>query len=523
MTKYDLDVLGYKYKGVASVPNREVKFGPWTIIDVPQDVEDATAKKEVGNVLERICAFELPTSLECNLRCQYCYIGDPRMKNIKVTVDQVTKILDSIKEMFPVFQEGYKNKQGKDEVFFSPWGAEPFVNIDTMDAIRLWSKENIKQKFSIHTSTNGTIWNKKVEQFFIDMINDKCMPDLQISLDGPPHIQNKFRPFVNGKGSFKAVENFVTSYVKLHKDMNLTGRNHHFCSTIHLKDPAFADNWADAAMFFSEPNKWWTTLPYLPMRVSGEDMANENDIRKFVDAQKRVLEVITKRNSQGITVVDNYTNLLFGTYQIRSKNAFPYCSALSTQIAVDIDGSIYPCHGGITSPEFKPFLWFGNLFDKTISYRLLKRNLNYQFGGWTNVKCNDCPVYKYATGSACHSCAPHNLAVTGEPTTDNILKCMAFGESFKYWVEIAKKNIEGNPVLDTIPHGEYFSCDKEITIEAPNKIKFKVPNGCHFDMNYDGHIDKGAHILGLNTPENTKYIDTWWKFDDFYQTTLKEK
>ena len=90
--------------------------------------------------------------------------------------------------------------------------------------------------------------------------------------------------------------------------------------------------------------------------------------------------------------MDYYTSKLFETVSCTSRNANPFCSAMDTQVAIDLDGSIYPCHGPITTPTYKPWLWFGNLFDKTISYTKWVRNIHYQFTQWNKAKCTDCPV-----------------------------------------------------------------------------------------------------------------------------------
>lgn len=509
MLKYDLTDLGYQYKGAATVPSKKMEIGPWNIIDIPKDISNQIVEKEIKGFLNKICAIEIPTSLECNLRCKYCYVDDPRMKNKKVLKDDVTKALEGSTQMFPGLMKNNPNRSEK--VNLTSWGAEPFVNINTLEAMYEFGHEYYgKDGYVLGLSTNGTIWTKRIEQLFINLLNDNALNDIQISLDGPPEIQNKNRPFVNGKPSFESVKKFTLNFIDLMVDLKVKNQKHHFCSTIHLQDDNFANEWIASAEFFSEPNQWHTALPYLPMRMSGEDMYGEEEINRFVEAQKRMLDLTIKRSKEGIVMADFYVNKLFGNTSCKSYNANPYCSAMNTQIGIDIDGSLYPCHGAITTPTYKPWLWFGNLFDKTISYSKFIRNIHYQYNNWNRGKCVDCEIYHYTTGSVCWSCAPHNLAVSGEPTIDNIMKCKAYNESFPYWVKMAKINFE-NPVLD----------EMDVTVEVESKNKMNFNGGLtdmHYDRNFDGIIHNSVQKIcdkNINI-DDMYYSDSWWKFDNFY-------
>jgi len=525
--KYDLNDLGYKYKGIASVKSKTIKLGPWTIIDVPEDVNDEKARSFVRNFIKKIVAVEIPTSLVCNLRCEYCYIDDPRMKNKKVTKDQVWKILEYCSELFPGLSKDKKireNVNKKAVAHLSPWGAEPFMNISTLETLYEFAHKYYgKDNYKINTSTNGTIWNERVKQLFINLINDNAFKSIQVSLDGPKFLQDKARPTVDGKGSFESIKQFIFNLKELAKELNIKRKLHTFCSTIHLSDDNFVENWLAAAEFFSTPNTWHTSLPVLPMRMSGEDMQTSTEIEKFIKAQSLMLELVKKRAKEGITVADFYSYKLFGDFAAHSKNAFPYCSALNTQIGIDIDGSLYPCHGPITTPTYKPFLWFGNLFDKVISYKLLYRNFSYQYGTlWTKGKCSTCPIYNYATGNVCWSCPSHNLAITGEPSMDSVLRCMAYTESFKYWIEIAKITLD-NPLLNDIPADWYNNLSEFNKTEFKNK-KLKVfDEKIHFDMNYDGMIANAIERFDIMLRDKSGYLkltDKWWKMDDYYEKSI---
>jgi radical SAM protein with 4Fe4S-binding SPASM domain len=511
--KYDLTDLGYEYKGAATVASKEMKFGPWNIIDIPKDIDDKKVYNEVKLFLNKICAIEIPTSLKCNLRCRYCYIDDLRMKNKDVSKIDVEKILQESSKMFPGMMR--ENLHDKNKAHLTSWGAEPFVNINTLESMYEYCHEYYgKDKYQLGLSTNGTIWTDRIKQLIINLYNDGALKEIQISLDGPPDVQNKNRPYVNGKPSFDSVKDFTLNFIDLMTELKVKENKHHFCSTIHLQDDDFVNMWIESAKFFSEPNQWYTS-PYLPMRMSGEDMYGEKEINKFIEAQKQMVDVVKERVKNGIPIFPFYTSKLFGDISCKSKNANPFCSAMNTQIGIDLDGSLYPCHGPITSPTYKPWLWFGNLFDKTISYKKLIRNIYYQYNNWNRAKCTSCLIYHYSSGSICWSCGSHNLSVSGEPTIDNIMKCKAYNKSFPYWVEIAKMTVN-NPILDEIP--------MNVDIELKKKIKFNPQDG-HYDRNYDGIIQNSSQKIcqkSINNIENMYYDSQWWDFDDFFEEVIGE-
>jgi len=526
MVKYDLNDIGFNYKGISTSKTKSAKIegSDWVVDDIPVDVDTNDAISFVKNFIKGITAIEIPTSLVCNLRCRYCYIDDPRMKNKVVSSDVVHKILKESSEMFPSLSPDEKvrkslTKDGK--VYLSPWGAEPFANISTLETMQQFARETYgKGNYKLNTSTNGTFWNKRIENLFHNMIVDEAFTSIQVSLDGPKSLQDFQRPILGGAGSYDKIENFVGNLSHLSKEHNLKNRPYTFCSTIHLKDEKFADNWIAAAEFFSTPNKWYTSLPVLPMRMSGEDMDNKELVNRFLDAQRKMVELVKRRTKENITTIDFYSYKLFGNTSSRSKNAFPYCSALNTQIGVDVDGSLYPCHGPITTPMQKPFLWYGNLFDKVISYRQLYRNFSYQYGTlWTRARCVDCPVYNYSSGNVCWSCPIHNLGVTEEPSMDSLHKCFAYEQAYKYWIQIAKMTIN-NPILNDIPSG-WFN-DNSVNLPIVKNPIEAIDKNSHFNMAYDGMIDRGIRrfIPGGNF-ENVQFKDSWWNFNNYIEIINK--
>ncbi len=528
MIKYDLPDIGIQYKGVATTKTKTLQINDWTIINIPIHIDSINAREEVSKLINNICAIEIPTSLQCNLRCKYCYIRDPRLKNKKVSIDSVKKILINVKKRFPIFNPN--NKKQKQKQHLTAWGAEPFHNIDTFELLYQFG-HNVygKNNYNIGLSTNGTVWNNKIQELLKKILLDNAMPQIQISLDGSKNIQDYYRPFNNGKGSFDAINNFTVNLDKLLQSMNMK-KNYHFCSTIFLKDDNFIEHYIEAAEFFTEKNTWHYA-PILPMRTSGEDLDNDIEIEKFIEAQKQMFLFIKNKIKEdpNTLVIDNYTSRLFGNINNKSLNAFPYCSAMNTQLGIDIDGSIYLCHGPITTPEYKPFLWFGNLFDGVISYKQLIRNIHYMYGStWTKSKCVDCPLHNYPTGNICWSCAPHNLAVSSHPMVDRFNKCIAYARSFKYWLRIAKMIYTGRNI-DHIPNSLMELSSIEIEkLPCLNKKINVVNSKMHFNIKYNGLIDNALIKTNLDCKDKidrdySNCLKTWWWNEDNYLNNIIQK
>jgi len=514
--RFDLTDLGYLYHGPASPAMKSEKFEDWTIIDIPSDVDTAKAKVYVFQFLNNVCAIEIPSSLVCNLRCTYCYITDPRMKCKHVSRDVVRKIIETSAKLFP------KLRKPNSTIHITPWGAEPVCNIDTLEEIYESGKRLFGEYFRTSTSTNGTIWNERLERLFESLLKEGHLNDLQISLDGPEWVQNRYRPFLDGRGSFDKVKEFTLAFRDLCSKLSKTGVDH-FCSTIHVSDEKYVEAWRDAAIFFTEPDTWHFA-PSLPMRVSALDFDKEENCYKFIEAQKQTHEVIKRRVKEGIPCCDFYTHKLFMDVSCRSRNSFSYCSAMNSQIGIDIDGSIYLCHGPITTPRMKPLMWLGNIFDKVISYQKIIRNMSWMYNVHYRSKCVTCPLHYYTTGNICWSCPPHNMDATGEPSIDYIQKCPVYCECFKYWFANALMIVR-NPILDKIPRDAWFTkgIDYDNLPQIPDEQKMVVPEyDCHFDPNYDGLLMHAIRRYTGSEPEHNVYLcGDWWRYFDYFESIVK--
>lgn len=147
--------------------------------------------QKVFNLTPKIHAFRIALTEECNLRCTECFVTK-RRNNLKTmsrnTLEAVIKKTISC--------------GAKDKITYHFFGGEPLIRFDHIKhAVSMINKavESGKMIQPLYTiTTNLTILNEEMVKFFKEN-NFK----VGVSVDGPRNINNKFRIYKNGKGSFK--------------------------------------------------------------------------------------------------------------------------------------------------------------------------------------------------------------------------------------------------------------------------------------------------------------------------------
>ncbi len=150
-------------------------------------------EKHLSEKYYRPAILTLYQGLDCNLDCKYCFTPYKELnyeipeKVIKSAADFVSKNAKKRKFDFVV---GFRG------------GNEPLLKLErvkkNLEICREIAKKN-KVRISAHTITNGAIPIKTAEWA------SQNFDSILLSWDGPEHIQNENRPFINKKGSFDTV------------------------------------------------------------------------------------------------------------------------------------------------------------------------------------------------------------------------------------------------------------------------------------------------------------------------------
>lgn len=144
----------------------------------------------------------------CNLRCKYCILSDlyPNEKSFSIK----TMSWDTARSAVDYFKNHCVRSKN---LFMAFYGGEPLLQYELIKRIVYYAKRVLKKKtITFNMTTNGTLLDKEKCRFLID--NDFV---LLISIDGPEYINDRYRVFSSGRGSFKSVINGINNL----KSMNM--------------------------------------------------------------------------------------------------------------------------------------------------------------------------------------------------------------------------------------------------------------------------------------------------------------
>lgn len=147
---------------------------------------------DTRNIRATICVTS-----RCNLDCPYCFEnGYIKQDSSDLTSDSARRVINWLKNY------AIENKSQSIHIYY--YGGEPTLCPNTIAYLSKVSKKEfgclgICTSYSMYT--NGTNLNsvllKTLKQFKFEQ--------LQITLDGPPEVHDKRRPFKNGRGSFDVI------------------------------------------------------------------------------------------------------------------------------------------------------------------------------------------------------------------------------------------------------------------------------------------------------------------------------
>lgn len=149
-------------------------------------------KRKLANEINQLV---INVSENCNLRCSYCvYSGcykDRRTHN--KSHDMSWEIGKKAIDFFIARSNLAKER------FITFYGGEPLLRLDFIKMAAIYAK-SIAPDIKFSMTTNATLLDEEALKFISDYSFQ-----LVISFDGPKTIHNKFRKFLNGKGSYDAV------------------------------------------------------------------------------------------------------------------------------------------------------------------------------------------------------------------------------------------------------------------------------------------------------------------------------
>jgi len=330
------------------------------------------ARYAVGNVV-------LFVAQQCNMACVYCYgqggeYADKGMMN----ADTAFKAVDWL----------MANSGGIESVRIGFFGGEPLMNFPLIKKVVRYARaeaEKHGKKVTFGMTTNASLLSDRRIAFLRE---EKINP--VVSFDGSPEIQNRQRPFKNGKGSYDKVYANIQKLKKAFPQVMAR-------ATLHGDtDPAeIRAGMEQAALGSFVIRKASRVILDHPSVESGpcpdQDQIDERMISMEKSMARDLLRDIKARNLRLETL--NSTVGSFVGKLISAGKSHYFCSVGKTMAAITTAGDIYPCHRFAGQEDMK----LGNID----SYQWSGLN-DYHRAVVDNLpECKRCWA-RYACGGGCY-------------------------------------------------------------------------------------------------------------------------
>jgi uncharacterized protein len=281
-------------------------------------IDDAPLK------LPPVHALSLSVAQVCNLGCAYCYAreggfgGAPKSMPLEIAKASVDLML--------------ADKEPGDRAHLAFMGGEPLINRDVLRATTLYAaqeaeKRQVQLGFAI--TTNGTLLDESDADFF-----ETHGFAVTISLDGPPDLHDRLRPFKGGRGSFSRVSRAVAPLLARQRRSQVSARV--TVTPQHEDLPAILDAFVDMGFH---------SVGFSPMLTSpsGREEMSPADLIKMLEGMVACGMVFERRAVAGERYP--FANMLQALREIRRGTHRPYpCGAGAGYLGVSAGGELFACH-----------------------------------------------------------------------------------------------------------------------------------------------------------------------------------
>ena len=326
-------------------------------------------KENRQTVVKALC---LHIAHDCNLACKYCFAeeGEYHGRRELMSFEVGKKALD-----FLVKNSG--NRVNLEVDFF---GGEPLMNWEVVKQLVEYGRSLEKpynKKFRFTLTTNGVLLNDEIMEYL-----NKEMSNVVISLDGRKEVNDRMRPFRNGKGSYDLI---VPKFKKLAESRNQTN--------YYIRGTFTRDN-----LDFSEDVKHFADLGFKQMSIEPvvgpeEDpySIREEDLPTIMEEyDKLALEYIKReKEGRGFNFFHFMIDLNQGPCVYKRLSG---CGSGTEYLAVTPWGDFYPCHQFVGNEDFL----MGNVNDG-----IVRKDIVSTFGDWnvySKEKCKNCFARFYCSG-----------------------------------------------------------------------------------------------------------------------------
>jgi uncharacterized protein len=276
----------------------------------------------------------------CNLKCSYCFAKAYMGSGSHDEVMSPATARAAIERVF-------KSVPHLPEILF--FGGEPLIGFATIKEAVQASKEYCAAHqaripaFAI--TTNGTLIDQEVIEFF-----RSHRFSVTISLDGPPHINDKQRQFPSGRGTYDIVKKNIDLLRNAGIEINI--------------EAVFTDNHTNCEETIESTYEFLLKLGprdicLTPAIGGSPDECLDGDFlcnleRSYTSSTERIMDSwLTDSPMKMPYLLDMLDALMYGNGKTR------FCGAGYDGITVDFSGKVFPCYTLMGNS-----LYMGSVYDK---------------------------------------------------------------------------------------------------------------------------------------------------------------
>ena len=341
--------------------------GQLFVEDTYESMIDDVKKRKT--VVKALC---LHIAHDCNLACRYCFAeeGEYHGRRALMSFEVGKKALD-----FLIANSGSRRNLEVD--FF---GGEPLMNWQVVEDLVAYGRQQEKLRdkhFRFTVTTNGVLLNDEIQEF----INQE-MDNVVLSLDGRREVNDRMRPFRNGKGSYDLI---VPKFQKLADSRNQ--EKYYIRGTFTRENLDFSED----ILHFADLG--FTQMSIEPVVGDASDpyAIREEDLPKIMEEYDKLARVMIQREKEGkgFQFFHFMIDLDGGPCVAKRLSG---CGSGTEYLAVTPWGDLYPCHQFVGQEEFL----MGNVEDGIIKPEIADdfRSCNV----YSKEKCRGCFAKFYCSG-----------------------------------------------------------------------------------------------------------------------------
>ncbi len=341
--------------------------GQLFVKDTYESMIEAVKKRKT--VVKALC---LHIAHDCNLACRYCFAeeGEYHGRRALMSYEVGKKALD-----FLIASSG--NRRNLEVYFF---GGEPLMNWQVVKDLVAYGRQQEKihdKHFRFTVTTNGVLLNDEILEFV-----NREMDNVVLSLDGRKEVNDRMRPFRNGKGSYDLI---VPKFQRLAESRNQ--ERYYIRGTFTRNNLDFSED----ILHFAELGFKQMSIEPVVGSESDPYAIRTQDLPKIMEEYDKLAKVMIEREKEGkgFNFFHFMIDLDGGPCVAKRLSG---CGSGTEYLAVTPWGDLYPCHQFVGQEDFL----MGNVEQGIIRPEIADdfRSCNV----YSKEKCRDCFAKFYCSG-----------------------------------------------------------------------------------------------------------------------------